>query len=100
MQTHFHQKSGLRSCARVSPSQSATALFIAEVNLRRFAIHWLACAYSGGVLKGRLVTEAIKMQSVQSVLEDEAGNVMTVSVCHTLATCHLQCSFKLQRRSS
>lgn len=31
------------------------------------------------VLKGRTVTEAIKMQSVQTVLEDEAGDVVTVS---------------------
>lgn len=37
--------------------------------------------HKGCVLKGRLITEAIKMQSVQSVLEDAAGDVVTVSSC-------------------
>lgn len=31
------------------------------------------------VLQGRLVTQAIKMQSVQTVLEDEAGGLVPVS---------------------
>lgn len=31
------------------------------------------------MLRGRLITKAIKMQSVQSVLDDEAGGVVTVS---------------------
>jgi hypothetical protein len=34
--------------------------------------------HRGRMLRGRLITKAIKMQSVQSVLEDEAGGVVTV----------------------
>jgi hypothetical protein len=37
------------------------------------------CEHIGAVLKGKLVTDALQMRSVQSVLEDEAGDVVTVS---------------------
>lgn len=37
------------------------------------------CEHEGAVLKGKLVTDALQMRSVQSVLEDEAGDVVTVS---------------------
>lgn len=39
----------------------------------------VGATHRGSVLKGRLITQAIKMQSVQSVLEDAAGDVVVVS---------------------
>lgn len=44
----------------------------------------------GYVLKGRVITEAIKAQSVQSVLEDANGVVVTVSPMYAVITALLQ----------
>jgi hypothetical protein len=55
-----------------------------EVPLQSDCTH---CTHRGKVLKGKLITEAIKMQSVQSVLEDAAGDVVTV--CTAAAACAL-----------
>lgn len=38
----------------------------------------VGATHRGSVLKGKLITQAIKMQSVQSVLEDAAGDVIVV----------------------
>lgn len=39
----------------------------------------VGATHRGSVLKGKLITQATKMQSVNSVLEDVAGDVVVVS---------------------
>jgi hypothetical protein len=50
--------------------ESCSNIFIRDLNAGK--------THRGSVLKGRLVTEAIKMQSVQTLLEDDAGDVVKV----------------------
>jgi hypothetical protein len=66
----------IASRKRVVYAQPPALELCSRIRIRDLEV---GATHRGSVLRGRLLTEAIKMQSVQSVLEDEAGDVVVVS---------------------